>query len=410
MSRWFCLSLLTLQFICTIASADPLALTGVNLAGGDFYVPKQGVRGFYNKDFWYPNAAEMDYFVSKGVNFVRIPFMWETLQPELSKPFLPDEIERYKAVVKLATSKGLVVLIDPHNYARHYGKIVGGSAVSFADFADFWTRLSREFADDPHVFFGLVNEPHDMPTKQWFDAANVAIAAIRAGGAKNLILVPGNAYTGAFSWEAKWYGEPNAQWMPTIKDPLNYWVIEVHQYFDADGSGTKTTVVSATIGSERLKGFVAWARAHKMRAVLGEFGTAASGNPNNEKAVEDMLSSMDQNRDVWLGWTWWAAGPHWDEYMYTMEPKNGVDRPQMAWIAPHLHGATMPKFSLSIKNGSGVGDVDACETHAIAATPPAGMTFQKWTGDTAWLSDPTAATTTITMPFKDVQLEAEFSK
>ncbi|HEY1628944.1 MAG TPA: cellulase family glycosylhydrolase [Tepidisphaeraceae bacterium] len=410
MKQWAFLNVLFLQFICAIAAADPLALTGVNLAGGDFYVPRQGVRGIYNRDFWYPNAAEMDYFIGKGVNFVRIPFMWETLQPELSKPFLSDEMQRYKAVVTLATSKGLAVLIDPHNYARHYGKIVGGAEVSDADFADFWKRLSGEFADDPRVFFGLVNEPHDMPTKQWYQAANAAIAAIRASGAKNLIFVPGNAYTGAFSWNAKWYGEPNAQWMPSVKDPLNYWVIEVHQYFDDNSSGTKPTVVSATIGAERLRGFVAWARAHKMRAVLGEFGTAASGDPNNEKTIEDMLSGMERDRDVWLGWTWWAAGPHWAEYMYTMEPKNGKDRPQMAWIAPRLHGATMPKFSLSIKNGSGAGDVTAGEKHEIAAAPPAGMKFQKWIGDIAWLADPASATTTITMPFKDVDLEAVFSK
>ena len=171
------------MFCVAIACAEPIALTGVSLAGGDFYVPKQGVRGIFNKDFWYPNADEMDYFQSKGVNFVRIPFMWETLQPELSKPFLEDEMQRYKAVVKLATSRHMAVLIDPHNYARHYGKVIGGPDVSNDDFADFWKRLSAEFADDPLVFFGLVNEPHDLPTKQWFDSANIAIAAIRAGGA-----------------------------------------------------------------------------------------------------------------------------------------------------------------------------------------------------------------------------------
>ena len=250
---------LTLLF-ASIASADPVGLTGVNLAGGDFYVPKQNVRAKYNQDFEYPNAAELDYFQSKGVNFVRIPFMWETLQPDLSKPFLADEMQRYKDVVKLATSRKMVVLLDPHNYARHYGKIIGSADVSFDDFADFWKRLSGEFADDPYVLFGLNNEPHDMPTAQWYTAANAAIAAIRAGGAKNLILVPGNAWTGGQSWLQNWYGEPNSQHMLTIKDPLNYWIIEIHQYLDEDSSGTKTVVVSPTIGSERLKGFVGWAR------------------------------------------------------------------------------------------------------------------------------------------------------
>ncbi len=49
---------------------------------------------------------------------------------------------------------------------------------------------------NPKVIFGLMNEPHDLPTENWLTAANVAIAAIRATGATNLITVPGNAFTG----------------------------------------------------------------------------------------------------------------------------------------------------------------------------------------------------------------------
>lgn len=35
-----------------------------------------------------------------------------------------------------------------------------------------------------------------MPTELWFASVNPTIAAIRATGATNLILVPGNAWTG----------------------------------------------------------------------------------------------------------------------------------------------------------------------------------------------------------------------
>jgi hypothetical protein len=38
------------------------------------------------------------------------------------------------------------------------------------------------------------------------------------------------------------------------------------------------------------------------------------------------------------------------------------------------------------------------------------MTFKSWTGDTAWLKNPSAARTTLTVPFKNVQLEASFGK
>jgi len=39
---------------------------------------------------------------------------------------------------------------------------------------------------------------------------------------------------------------------------------------------------------------------------------------------------------VWIGFTWWAAGPWWGEYMFTLEPKQGVDRPQMRLLLPYL--------------------------------------------------------------------------
>ena len=149
--------------------------------------------------------------------------------------------------------------------------------VGAADFADFWRRLALEFKNDPCVWFGLVNEPHDMPTQQWFEAANACIAAIRDVGATNLILVPGNSWTGAHSWMNG--GErSNAKWALTVKDPLDHWAIEVHQYLDSDSSGTHRQVVSPTIGSERLQAFTQWCRENKKRALLGEFAVPVSTN------------------------------------------------------------------------------------------------------------------------------------
>jgi endoglucanase len=278
--------------------------------------------------------------------------------------------------------------------------------VGAADFADFWQRLALEFKSDPYVWFGLVNEPHDMPSRQWYDAANACIAAIRAAGANNLILVPGNSWSGAHSW--KQGGEKsNAKGILSIKDPLDYWAVEVHQYVDADSSGTHRQIVSPTIGSERLREFVQWCREHKRRAVLGEFGVPVV--PDGEACLHDMLSSMERDIDVWLGWTWWAAGSRWGEYLFTIEPKNGQDRPQMAWLRPHLYGAAMPKFTVSVKNGNGQCEAPAGSVETVETGPaPGGMAFKQWAGDTAWLENPTAAKTAVTVPFKNIQVEAVF--
>src|SRR5271155_2431174 len=91
----------------------PLSFTGVNLAGGEFYGPKVGQAPVYFKNFIYPSAEEFDYFAAKGMNVFRIPFRWETLQPDLNQPLKQAEIDRLRACVTLATGKGLMVILDP---------------------------------------------------------------------------------------------------------------------------------------------------------------------------------------------------------------------------------------------------------------------------------------------------------
>jgi endoglucanase len=407
------MSVLTLSAAIYSTNASPLPLTGVSIAGGEFWLANKSsfskeAHPQYGVNYSYPTKDEIDYFASKGMNIFRYQFLWETLQPKVNTPLDLTDLQRLKISVEFATSQKLVVLLDPHDYARYYENIIGGSKVSASDFADFWKRLAVEFSDDPYVWFGLVNEPNTMSTQQWFDDANAAIAAIRSTGAKNMILVPGNSWTGAHSWTHEDYGgESNAKGVLTIKDPVDYWAIEVHQYLDKDSSGTHNEVVSPTIGSERLKTFVDWCRENKMRAVLGEFGVPVTAN--GEASLHDMLKSMERDSDVWLGWTWWAAGSLWHEYLFTIEPKNGQDRPQMAWLQPHLSGTKMPKFTVSVKNGTGSCNAEACTTNTIAAaSAPTGMVFKKWIGDTAWLKNPFSAKTTVTVPFKNIQIEAVF--
>jgi cellulose 1,4-beta-cellobiosidase len=179
-----------------------------------------------------------------------------------------------------------------------------------------------------------MNEPHTMPTEQWLAAANTALAAIRNAGATNVVFVPGNAWTGAHSWNQNYYGTPNGTVMKGVVDPGNNFVFEVHQYLDGDSSGTSDTCVSTTIGVERLQDFTSWLRTNGYRGFLGEF--AGGANTTCDQAVDAMLSFVESNRDVWTGWAWWAAGPWWGDYIFTLEPKDGADRPQMATLAEHL--------------------------------------------------------------------------
>ena len=308
----------------------PLEYTGVSLAGAEFGKCKPGKPGVYGTDYTYPTAAEADYFLDRGMNVIRLPFRWERLQPTLGKPFDAREFARLDALVLHVTGHGAVAILDPHDYARYYGKIIGGDAVPAAAFADFWRTLAVRYKGNQRVWFALVNEPHDLPGGQWVAAANTALAAIRDAGARNLVLVPGVAWTGAHSWHAA----GNDALLEKIHDPLNHYAIEVHQYLDGNSSGQSPEVVSPTIGRERLAGFVKWCRKTKRRAFLGEF--AAPATPEGRAALGEMLRSMEADRDVWLGFAWWAAGPWWGDNVFSIEPRAGADAPQLAWLIPHL--------------------------------------------------------------------------
>jgi endoglucanase len=310
-------------------------LAGVNLAGAEW--GEHTFPGTYGTDYIYPMEWEVDYYVDKGMNLFRIGFRWERLQREHYAPLHETELMRLEGIVRYALSKGAHVILNPHNYATYDGAILGPdpSDVPYDAFADFWGRLAAVFADDPRVIFGLVNEPHSLPAEHWLAAVNAAIAAIRAAGAANLIAVPGVAWTTALTWYDDYYGTPNAEVMRGVEDPMNNFAFEVHQYLDDNSSGAGPECVSPTIGSERVAAFTGWLREHGYRGILAE--TAGPDTPTCEAAIGDLLTYLEDNDDVWIGWAWWAGGPWWsDSYQLLLDPRGGEDQPQMAWLEPHL--------------------------------------------------------------------------
>lgn len=323
------------------ASSQPTTtamLKGVSIAGADF--GELNLPGEYNVDYTYPGQAQVDYYKSKNMNLLRLPFRWERLQRTLFQDFDTTEFNRLHTVVSAATAAGMNVLLDPHNYARYHDDIIGSDAVSYEAFADFWTRLANQYKDNPLVLFGLMNEPKEMDTEQWVAAANAAAKAIRDTGATNMITVPGNAWTGAHSWYQDWYGTPNAVALLDFVDPGDNYVIEVHQYFDInyDGwlqSGEQEDCIS-TDGSVQLQEFTNWLAENNMRGFLGEF--AGINNEACRQAVDGALKFIEDNSEHWLGWAWWAGGPWWtweDNYL-VIEPSGTTDAPQMQWLEPYL--------------------------------------------------------------------------
>ena len=227
------------------------------------------------------------------------------------------------------------VIIDVHNYAAYRGSMMGTSDVPTSTLGDLWRRIAQRYKDKDTVVFGLMNEPNNLRTETWLEAANIAIAEIRQTGAKNLILVPGNGWSSARSWVDGDYGTPNGEVMLKVKDPANNFAYEVHQYFNADFTGTSADCQSIDIGIETLTPLTEWARKHGQRGFLGEIGVGAGRTCLD--ALDRVLRFMAENNDVWIGWTYWAGGAWWPEdYFTNVQPLDGKDRPQMAILQKYI--------------------------------------------------------------------------
>ncbi|HEY5141772.1 MAG TPA: hypothetical protein VIJ25_21010, partial [Methylococcales bacterium] len=73
------------------------------------------------------------------------------------------------------------------------------------------------------------------------------------------------------------------------------------------------------------------------------------------------------------------------------------------------YGTTPTAYALTVSGGSGSGSYAAGTNVTIAASAPVtGKVFDKWTGDTTYVSSTTSAATTVTMPSSAITLTATY--
>ena len=316
----------------TTSGSGQFEYLGVNLSGAEFGIsdPTDGNYsiGTYGTNYTYPTHAELDYNASEGLNVIGLPFSWERLQPTENGPLDQTQLGYIDDIVHYAATKGLSVILDPHNYGYGYGNLIGSSGTPDSAFDSLWSQLAGHYSGQSNVIFGLMNEPHVQTPAQWVNPVNDAIAAIRATGAGQEILVPGTDWTGGDTWVSSGNASIFAS---NVVDPDHNIAFEIHQYSDADGSGSSTSVVSTTIGEQRLEAVTQWAEQTGNKLFLGEFG--AGSDPASIANMTNMLSYMQQHSDAWQGATEWGGGPWWGSYGFATDPVNGVTTPQVATLA-----------------------------------------------------------------------------
>ncbi|WP_246739412.1 glycoside hydrolase family 5 protein [Martelella sp. HB161492] len=317
----------------TAAAACEMSLRGINLASAEFGVPGDA----YGTGYIYPTESVIEKFADAKFNTIRLPFLWERLQPTLMQPLDSDELDRIRETVKLAHKYNMAIILDPHNYARYYGNLIGSPQVPVEAFADLWKRLGAVFANDDGVIYGLMNEPYDIEANDWLTAANAAINAIRMIGAGNLLLVPGTAWTGAHSWEQTFYGPSNASVMTGVVDSSNNFAYEVHQYTDSDYSGKAADCSNIAGAVDSLKQFTDWLNANNAQGFLGEFGT--TDGLNCLVGLKQMVDIIHNDPKAWIGWAYWASGDWWQKgtpMIIQPNPRDGGSQ-QLRTLEPILN-------------------------------------------------------------------------
>ena len=255
-----------------------------------------------------PDTDSQQTHFSDGYNAFRIAFAMERLAPnQLTATLDSAYLKNLTDTVNFITSRGGWAIIEPHNFGRYYDNIVTDTAA----FGTFWGNVAKQFASNSLVVFDTNNEYHDMDQTLVFNLNQAAITAIRGAGATSqYIFIEGNQWSGAWAWAAT-----NGN-LASLSDPQNKLVYEMHQYLDSDSSGTHDSCVSTTIGVERVVSATNWLRANGKVGFLGEF--AGGANADCKTAVTNLLEHLKSNSDVWTGALWWAGGPWWGDYMFSL--------------------------------------------------------------------------------------------
>lgn len=307
---------------------------GVNMSGMEFNAGTIPGRAYW--DYGVPSASEFSYYSGKGVKLVRLPVLWERLQPNLfaaspSPAFDTTYLQLIRQVMASAATYKIQVILDVHDYGGYSGAKLGGGVLKITQFANFWHRLAKALKTTPNLAgYDLMNEPEGLPNAGiWPAAAQVAVDAIRTVDAKTPIYIEGDAWASAATWMTYNSGL-------SIVDPSNKLVYEAHVYGDQDNSGThfvwsQVAAAGVTVNTiaQRIVPFATWCATEGHSCMIGEVGVG-NDDPDWNTELSNGLAAAQAGGMV--SFTYWAGGPWWGSYPMSIEPTNGEDAPQMSVV------------------------------------------------------------------------------
>lgn len=318
-------------------TAQPAPAFGITLCGAEF--GQNNLPGILNTNYTYPEAKEINYFASKGVQVIQLPVRWERVQRTLGGPLDQREMRLINKFIDEAAERGVMVTLILQNYGRYKINnteyIIGSPQVTRVQYKDVWRKLAGALRNKKNIYaYSIMSEPNHMGNYSWFESAQQAILGIREVDRTHTIIVDGDNYSGPETW---------VQYNDNLKylvDPSNNMMFNAHCYFDEDRSGTyaksyENSGANEWTGVNRIKPFIEWCKKNNKRAYVGEFGIPKN-DPRWLAVLDNFLQYLIDNN---VGGSYWAAGRWWKNYPLSIEPVGNADQPQMFVYAKYLQTA-----------------------------------------------------------------------
>lgn len=313
------------------AQATPLncqrPVVGINLAGAEFAASR--LPGVFGRDYKFPLASQIRYYHEIGFNAIRLPVLWERLQPELGKPLDADYLRGLTNTLDMANQAGMRVVVDLHNYARYRSSLIGTSEVTSTAYQDLWSRLATALrGHDGLGAYGIMNEPYNTQGG-WEAWAQAAVDAIRQVDRETRIYVAGDAFSNAQRW-------PITHPKPFVNDPSGNFAYEAHLYFDKDGSGKYNQEVPEPEQEAAIRRkatpFISWLARYGKQGVIGEWGVPTS-SLDWMSSVQEFLKVANQ---ACLDTYMWAGGSWSPGYKLSLQPDPSGDKPLVTGLREFL--------------------------------------------------------------------------
>lgn len=350
--------------------SQSLLFTGINLSGLEFgqTILPSAIPNLsqVDADTPYSDLADMQAFIEKGMNTVRIPINWTYLQWNgpgrmiINQEYYTNYI---KPLLETLTSAKIHTILDLHCNMHYniYGQkplncpkygychakgtlILDPSAYTYV-WGQLWQQIQQDSDINPgYLLFNLMNAPIHAPDDTVFTVQATLIKELRLHGFTGYILVEGNAGSELHNWaQHQWIGQDGqtysnsslftrANFLQNGISDLSKILISVHQYFDEHYQGMQQKCLQDlnTTGPDgfNLEAFVQYLKDNQLKAIVSDFGVGKDTRTCSRPLAQFMHymqnNAAREDGFGFVGWALWGSGHAWGKYPFRVMPDSYV--------------------------------------------------------------------------------------